>query len=1438
MKRGISNLILALPIVISLMLLHCNMPSDPTDPSKTRITAVFKNAESVVFGNSIVDTVGKPLSVGAALYLPANFDSISLVIKENDVVIADTMFKTFKDEYYYDTVWCTRTSSSEGIKNVTMTPFSPLNLQPLSINIPILPRSGAPVHISFIKNATSATGTMPVQTFNPRVTVKLPVNVFVNPQYRFSGWATTATGSVEYTDKGEITLGTEDLVLYAVWLDQNSIAPVVAHAPSQLIAGKADTLLFAVDNSSRPDPLTISLITDPPLDPAVFSIVPTGVDSIKIAISKSAGPTTATIGIVTSDGTKSDTSWYPITLISPEAALWSTTSVDQNAVEGSLLKLDLSQYLSAANGTDVSLSADIGTFDKTTWNYTPMWGCPAKIPATITARKGDVSLALIINLTVAVGDTTKPQLSLVDPSLDGKKVNSAQITVECKATDAGAGIDSVVFTCGAKMVSGTLQGENVYSGVITGLACSIPSQIIITAIDKSRKRNRATLTFTVTRDSTMLDGEPPVIVEVSGPENGARVKNAKDSLIFTVTDNSGVDSVWWTLNDTFIAAVSTSGGNKYTVTYTLSNYGKNSIKLYAKDKSGAGNKGSQTIALNYNTIVTTVTPSGPSDGAAGISLTPSFTWTGGTDADGDSVFYRVFYGTSATVLSQMSSILTGKTVILAAAEQLLPKTKYYWRVTAWSKAFPDTVQSEVISFTTLDPTAEDNTGPQIAQTTGPIDGERVTTATGTITVSVTDPNSVTSVTVKLNNGSAQTLTAGASNIYTYNYTLSTYGVNKVIFTALDGSANHNSSEKTISLNYNTQPTAIATTAPAANATGVSTSPTFKWSGGDDEDGDGVTFTVNYGASQTSLTSTATVTGKTAVPGSPLAYGKTYYWQVTGTSSSAAYSDKVQSSVGTFSTEGSLPTISAQPQPLSAEEGQSVTFSVTASGFGTLSYQWRVNGGPITGANGPSYTISSVTTSMNNTTYDCVVRNEVGEVPSNAATLAVTAIPNFKVLFITDGGTPKPDSQIVKRGGLVTKPLTDPAKSGYRFTGWYELNATSGFSFTQKTITANLSIYAGWKKVYTLTYHKNTDEGGAVPASPTVYDSGTTVTVAGNTGNLTKTGYQFLGWTTTPNGSGTAFTTISVTSDIHLYPKWEMDAPTISTLSNKTCPVNESVTFTITATGPNLSYTWYMNNSEVGSGTSYTTSKLNVNDVISPRTYKCVVTNLAGSANSSATLAVSTVSDIDGNVYHEVKIGEQTWMMENLKVTRYRNGTSIPNVTVGSEWAALSSPGYCWYNNDITNKINYGALYNWYTVNAGNLAPTGWHVPSNDEWDQLDAYCIANGYNWDNTTEADKIGKSLAATEGWLSTGTYQGNTGNDLSSNNRTGFTAFPNGCRSYSAGAFYGMSETAYWWSSTISMWNSENAINTQLEYYLEYFNNGLSHESKYGFGVRCVKD
>ena len=99
---------------------------------------------------------------------------------------------------------------------------------------------------------------------------------------------------------------------------------------------------------------------------------------------------------------------------------------------------------------------------------------------------------------------------------------------------------------------------------------------------------------------------------------------------------------------------------------------------------------------------------------------------------------------------------------------------------------------------------------------------------------------------------------------------------------------------------------------------------------------------------------------------------------------------------------------------------------------------------------------------------------------------------------------------------------------------------------------------------------------------------------------------------------------------------------------------------------------------------------------------------------------AVVTDFDGNVYDTITIGTQVWMVENLRTIHYNNGTYIPNVT-DSTWQKLSTGAYCWYNNNVIFKDTYGALYNWYAVNTGKLCPTGWHVPTDDEWTTLTTY---------------------------------------------------------------------------------------------------------------------
>jgi len=115
-------------------------------------------------------------------------------------------------------------------------------------------------------------------------------------------------------------------------------------------------------------------------------------------------------------------------------------------------------------------------------------------------------------------------------------------------------------------------------------------------------------------------------------------------------------------------------------------------------------------------------------------------------------------------------------------------------------------------------------------------------------------------------------------------------------------------------------------------------------------------------------------------------------------------------------------------------------------------------------------------------------------------------------------------------------------------------------------------------------------------------------------------------------------------------------------------------------------------------------------------------NMSISSDTITTFPCEIVTDYDGNNYKTTKIGNQVWMKESLKTTKYNDGTSIPLVTEPTTWSNLTTPGYCWYNNDqATYKATYGALYNWFTVNTGKLCSTNWHVPSDTEWTTLTDY---------------------------------------------------------------------------------------------------------------------
>jgi uncharacterized protein (TIGR02145 family) len=210
----------------------------------------------------------------------------------------------------------------------------------------------------------------------------------------------------------------------------------------------------------------------------------------------------------------------------------------------------------------------------------------------------------------------------------------------------------------------------------------------------------------------------------------------------------------------------------------------------------------------------------------------------------------------------------------------------------------------------------------------------------------------------------------------------------------------------------------------------------------------------------------------------------------------------------------------------------------------------------------------------------------------------------------------------------------------------------------------------------------------------------------------------------------------------------------------------------------------------------------------------------------------SVIDFQGNVYNTIKIGNQCWLKQNLKSTKYNDGNNIPNKTTAYDWTYYNTPAYCWYNNNSTTGAIYGALYNFYAIETGKLCPIGWHIPSDSEWQTLEIFlgidaATANTYGWRGSNQGGELKE----------TGTSHWNAPNTGATNNIL-FTAFGGGKRemdySYATAPFSELKQYGYFWTSSIDIgWSYYRKIG------FDHSEIGRWEQDKHtGSSVRCVRD
>ena len=468
----------------------------------------------------------------------------------------------------------------------------------------------------------------------------------------------------------------------------------------------------------------------------------------------------------------------------------------------------------------------------------------------------------------------------------------------------------------------------------------------------------------------------------------------------------------------------------------------------------------------------------------------------------------------------------------------------------------------------------------------------------------------------------------------------------------------------------------------------------------------------------------------------------------------------------------------------------ITISTTgATGIGTatglptgVSASWTAN----------TITISGTPSSAGSFTYTipltggCGSVNATGSMTVNAlvATLATTSIGSITSTDASSGGNITFDGGEITARGVVWSTSTGPTVS--LSTKTTDGTGTGSFTSTISGLSATTTYYV---RAY------------ATNSAGTAYGNEVTFTTC----TLNTAGSPSSSPSLTVN---TALTNITISTT---------GATGIGTYSGLPAGVTAS----------------WSNNVITISGTPTATGSF---------TYTIPLTVGCGSVNATGTITVTvfscgsnSVSDIDVNTYNTVSIGNQCWMSGNLKTSRYRNGELIPIVTDYNRWRDLRTGGRSWQNNDSMNYENpYGNFYNWYAVaDSRGLCPTGWHVPTDSDWNKLVRFIDSNADTSSNSS--NDVRQSLTAGGKMKSTGSDYWNTINIGNSTNETGFSALPGGFRS-DLGSFSNLGCCAFFWSAT--EYTNDIAWFRVLFDSNIYVHRGRYDYKRIGASVRCLKD